>query len=136
MSELFVNMPPSEFRKLTAHLPNKEYLKVLAECYPAPPKPPAAILKARHSADKRRKSLDELSGREHGWWEQGATHRTVICDLIGYVPKSWEALKERLLALPENLLVVDYMLECVNRVEDGECDPQWVTLPNLLRRSS
>ena len=128
MSKLFVNMPPSEFRKLTAHLSNAEYLSLIDEYYPAPPKD-------RHNADKRRKSLDELSGREHGWWEQGATHRTVILDLMGYVPKSWEALKERLLSLPENLLVVDYMLECVNRVEDGKCDPQWVTLPNLLEHS-
>jgi len=95
----------------------------------------AKVLRARSSADKRRKSLDELSGREHGWWEQGATHRTVILDLMGYVPESWEVLKERLLALPENLLVVDYMLECVNRVEDGEFDPQWVTLPALLGHS-
>jgi len=54
---------------------------------------------------------------------------------MGYVPESWEVLKERLLALPENLLVVDYMLECVNRVEDGEFDPQWVTLPALLGHS-
>jgi len=137
MSELFVNMPPREFRRLTAHLSNTEYLSLVDEYYPwalREVRKPTGT-KARHSADKRRKSLDELSGREHGWWEQGATHRTVILDLMGYVPESWEVLKERLLALPENLLVVDYMLECVNRVEDGEFDPQWVTLPALLGHS-
>jgi hypothetical protein len=141
MNELYESMSPSEFRKATNHLPNEEYLTLLKKYYPTEVRRLQTVdlrrgrvskTKTVSPANKRRKSLEELSSREHGWWEQGATHRTVILDLIGYVPASWESLKKKLLGLPDMLQVVDYMLECVNRVEDGQGDPQWVTLPNLI----
>lgn len=149
MSELYENMPPAEFREATKHLPNEEHMKLLQKYYPTARREPqqvnlyrgwvskkkrrASKPKEGSAADKRRKSLTELSSRAHGWWwEQGATHRTVILDLIGYVPSSWEVLKKELLKLPSTLRVVDYMLECMNRVEDGQGDPQWVTLPGLI----
>ena len=82
---------------------------------------------------KRRVPLSDLAGRPVEWWHQGLTHKTIICDLLGGVPDSWETLKLALLKMPENLMVVDYLLECMNEVEDEICDQTWVTLPRLIQ---
>ena len=87
--------------------------------------------------ERRKVEVDALARRPHGWWwEHGATHRSVIGDLFGHVPESWETLKGSLLGMPGELEVVDYLLDCVTKVEDGQGDPQWVTLPGLICNSA
>ena len=88
--------------------------------------------KARIEKDRRRANL---VSRPDGWWEHGATHRSVIQAILGYLPGTWEGLKQALLNEDKELKVVDYMLECMTSVEDGEVDPSWKTLPNLIKQN-
>ena len=61
-------------------------------------------------------------------------HRQVIYGLLGYVPDSWWVLRQELLRLgPESKQQADYILNCMNKVEEGQSGPSWVTLPHLYR---
>ena len=61
------------------------------------------------------------------------SHRQMIKDLLGSVPESWEDTKAELLEMPAESELADYVLHCMSKVEDGQGDPSWVTLPRLIQ---